>query len=90
MQPKQPYNNNISNLFIWACIISSCGKDVKNETGCRFEGAECPNAQEHLQDYQIRLHMDTVWVYDYDRLVGTFINTKWDSQLDSIILKDNL
>jgi hypothetical protein len=61
-----------------------------NENKCPYEDAECPNVQEYLQDYQIKLHMDTVWIYDYDRLVGKFVNTKWDSQLDSVILKDNL
>ena len=43
-----------------------------------------------LKDYQIKLHMDTVWLYDGDRYVGSYINTKWDSQMDSLILKDNL
>jgi hypothetical protein len=42
-----------------------------------------------LYDYQINLHNDTVWVYDNGRFVGSYINTKWDSQLDSILLKDN-
>lgn len=59
-------------------------------TECRFEGAECPNVQHYLRDYQIELFNDTVWVYDADRLVGKYTNTKWDSQLDSILLKDNL
>ena len=48
------------------------------------------NAQSYLRDYQIELHMDTVWLYDGDRLVGQFINSNPDSKLDSIILKDNL
>jgi hypothetical protein len=43
-----------------------------------------------IRDYQIDLHMDTVWLYDGERLVGRFTNTRYDSQLDSLILKDNL
>lgn len=56
---------------------------------CPFEGAECPNVQSYLQDYQIQVYNDTVTVYDANRIVGKYINTKWDSQLDSIIIGDN-
>ena len=80
-------------IIIIACIFSiafaSCSvENVANK--CPYEGAECPNAQSYLRDYQIELHMDTVWLYDGDRLVGQFINSTPNSTLDSIILKDNL
>lgn len=42
----------------------------------------------HMRDYQIDLYMDTVWVYDGQRLVGTYLSN-WQGQIDSIILKDN-
>ena len=83
-------------LAIVSCVLVSVGLIINDEIGspkhenrCPYEGAECPNVQTYLQDYQIRLHMDTIWIYDYDRLAGTFINDKWDSKLDSIILNDN-
>lgn len=62
-------------IAVLSCLPGCYGKD-KDESS-------------YLQDYQIRLHMDTVWVFDRERLVGEYINTKWDSQMDSIILKDN-
>ena len=76
-------------ILVGVIVISNRIDIPTNGNKCPYEGAECPNVQTYLQDYQIRLHMDTVWVYDYDRLVGTFINDKWDSKLDSIILNDN-
>lgn len=45
---------------------------------------KCPAAK----DYEIQLHMDTVWIWDGDRLVGRYI-TNWQSQMDSIIIDDN-
>jgi hypothetical protein len=44
-----------------------------------------------LKDYQIELHMDTVWVHDKRRLVGMFIHTdsSWNNQYDSVFIKDN-
>jgi hypothetical protein len=51
--------------------------------------ADCPDFEHYMRDYQIQLHMDTVWIYDKDRLVGSFTNTTWNSQYDSIFLKDN-
>jgi hypothetical protein len=41
-----------------------------------------------LRDYQIELHMDTVWIYSGDRLVDSFL-TDYKSKYDSIFLKDN-
>lgn len=66
---------------------------TKYDEPCPYEAGECPNTLcvngPKLHDYQIELHMDTMWVYDGPRLVGTLINTKWDSKLDSLILQDN-
>jgi hypothetical protein len=80
-------------LVVVSCNTNAQANNVDPKTwaegNCPYEGAECPNAQFYMKDYQIRLHMDTVWVYEADRLVGSYINTKWDSQLDSILLKDN-
>lgn len=42
----------------------------------------------HPRDYQIDIHNDTIWLYDGKRLVGKVLN-KWNSPLDSLILKDN-
>ena len=42
-----------------------------------------------LRDYQIQVHMDTVWIYDRTRLVDKYVSN-WRSQIDSVILKDNL
>lgn len=62
---------------------------------CPYEYGECPSpncnnhvTQEHHIDYQLALHMDTVWIYDRDRLVGSYISN-WHNQMDSIILYDN-
>ena len=74
-----------------ACYQSN--KPSSNE--CRFEGAECPNAQHYLRDYQLEYHNDTLWIYDADRLVGTHIDTSLDginhgSFIDTTVLNDNL
>ncbi len=69
----------ICGLFIGWCIGSFISP---------FRGTKAPETI-HPIDYQISLHFDTVWLYDGSRLVGSYINTKWDSQLDSLILKDN-
>lgn len=44
--------------------------------------------QSALKDYQIDLQMDTVKIYDGQRLVGSYIST-WTNQIDTILLKDN-
>jgi hypothetical protein len=43
-------------------------------------------------DYQIELHMDTIWIYDGDRLVGSHVDTaaRHGQWIDSLILNDNL
>lgn len=65
---------------------------------CRYEGRECPNYNTcagHLEkyletiDYKLALYNDTMWLYTPDnKLVGK-ITTKYNSPLDSLILKDN-
>lgn len=59
---------------------------------CPYEGAECPNAQAVMHDYQIDIHMDTLWLYDGDRLVGRVIdpNGTYGAGLDVLITEDNL
>lgn len=52
------------------------------------DGSITESVYESLRDYQIDLHMDTVWIYDGDRLVGRYISN-WKNQMDSIILADN-
>lgn len=92
MKKNKDYTLAALSIPFLIAVLSSlpgCYANDKDANKCPYEGAECPNVQAYLQDYQIRLHVDTVWIYDRDRLVGTFINTKWDSQLDSILLKDN-
>lgn len=89
MNPYTKYIAILCGLLLGIIITVEILKD-KDENRCPYEGAECPNVHKYLQDYQIQLHMDTVWIYDYDRLVGKFVNEEWDSKLDSIIMKDNL
>lgn len=74
-------------LFIIACLLFAIGC-AKKENRCPYEGAECPNVQTYLRDYQIEVYYDTVWIYDADRLVGRYVSN-WQNQMDSIILKDN-
>lgn len=42
-----------------------------------------------MRDYQIELHMDTVWIYDGNRLVYMYLSN-WTNQMDTAIMKDNL
>jgi hypothetical protein len=53
---------------------------------CDCNGTEC---MVHKRDYEIELHMDTVWVYSTDRLVGWYIDTS-KNQIDEILINDNL
>lgn len=41
-----------------------------------------------IHDYQLDVHYDTVWLYEGDRLVDSWI-TDYTSKIDSVILKDN-
>lgn len=61
---------------------------------CRFEGAECPNVQQYMRDYQVELHLDTLWIWDKDRLVGVHVDTidggfRHGIAFDTILMKDN-
>lgn len=40
------------------------------------------------RDYQIDLYIDTIWVYDGERLVSKYV-TNFKSQMDSVLLDDN-
>lgn len=71
-------------LFMWGTGYFTAYQYLKTPT---LKMAATPKLK--LRDYQIDLHMDTVWIYDHDRLVGRFTNTTWNSQYDSIIMKDN-
>jgi len=55
----------------------------------------CISMRKHhrlMQDYQVLLHMDTVWIYDNGRFVGKFIkdSVDWNNKYDSIFIQDNL
>jgi hypothetical protein len=66
-------------LLILALFLPSCISMKKHNT--------------LMMDYQISLHMDTVWFYDKGKFVGRFIHTSdssWNNGYDSIIIKDNL
>lgn len=71
---------------------SMSSKEWAKGNHCPYEGAECPNTQTYLRDYQIELYMDTIWIYDADRLVGTIVDPmhQFGPALDSIMLADNL
>jgi tryptophanase len=45
-----------------------------------------------MKDYQVLLHMDTVWIYDNGKFVGKFTkdSADWDNKYDSIFIRDNL
>jgi|SRR5687767_1363080 len=81
---------------VTACELKVAdSKEWAEGNHCPYEGTECPNAQSVMRDYQIELHMDTLWVYDGDRLVGTHINKSINSYVhgefvDSLIMADNL
>lgn len=48
----------------------------------------CDAFEYYMRDYQIELHMDTVWIYQQDRLVDSFI-TNYNCYYDSVFIKDN-
>jgi hypothetical protein len=80
----------ISAICLFAILVVGgkyAGEYFTNH-GCPYEGGECPNVQKYLQDYQVQVYYDTVWVYDYDRLVGKYV-TDWTGKLDSVLLADN-
>jgi hypothetical protein len=54
------------------------------------KGNECAK---HLKDYQLNYYMDTVWIYDGQRLLGSHIDSikgiEHGKYIDSLILADN-
>lgn len=73
-------------------FLTSAPRDTTPDGECHFEGAECPNAQYYLRDYQLEYHNDTLRIYDADRLVGTHVDTTthFGNFIDSTIVIDNL
>lgn len=59
--------------------------------GLLFAALSCTTQpKQPVHDYKLDIHRDTITVYDSSgRFVAQFVNTKWDSKLDSIILEDN-
>jgi hypothetical protein len=53
---------------------------------CPFEGAECPNAQAAMRDYQIQVTNDSLCLYDGFILVGT---VAIEGTIGKTILGDN-
>jgi hypothetical protein len=57
--------------------------------------SSCMSTRMHnrlMRDYQVLLHMDTVWIYDGKRLVNKFVHQSecdWHNKYDSIMIKDN-
>lgn len=70
-------------------LAIACAKQNR----CPYEGAECPNVQNYLRDYQLEYHYDTLWIYDADRLVARLVDTTcevtYGAKIDSTILADN-
>lgn len=75
-------------LLIVMCVNAFIWMYTKYKRECPYEGLECPNCQPYLRDYQIQLHMDTVWIYDGNRLVGRY-TSDWSNQMDTILINDN-
>jgi hypothetical protein len=54
-------------------------------------GIQLHSCQHNMQEYQIRLEMDSAYLYDGNRLVGSCSYEDGDgSGIDSLILKDKL
>ncbi len=47
------------------------------------------NIVSNPRDYQLDIHMDTMRLYDGNRLVGTIIDSTWDNPLQRLIEADN-
>ena len=75
-------------IFVMGCYDTQSQAHEIKESVCPYDGVGCPNVKELMRDYQIQLHMDTVWVYDGDRLVGSYLST-WENQIDTILINDN-
>lgn len=76
------FASDVSNIPVHQCSDKS---HVNCDGGCECDGMECIVP---LRDYQIDLHMDTVRIFDGQRLVGSYISN-WNNQMDTILLKDN-
>lgn len=98
MKHTNPIERAVTLLIISVFVISTILTLVKcqskkeqgvnpHENRCPYEGAECPNAQKYLRDYQLDFLTDTIYIYDGDRLVGMLQHDS-ENPLDSIILKD--
>lgn len=82
-------------VFSFFAGVRSGNKQPHTQEVCPYEGAECPNVRNLIQDYQLQYHYDTIWIYDGDRLVGSHIDNSGEGYLhgsfiDSLILADNL
>jgi hypothetical protein len=82
-------NADLLNRLIPACDGTDYELNEVLMLGCDVVPEDKYNSRNMMRDYQIELHMDTLWVWDYKRLVGKYI-TNWKNQIDSILLKDNL
>lgn len=77
------YASDISN--IQPAHQCSDNTHLECDGNCECDGMECPV---NGRDYQIDIHMDTVRIFDGQRLVGSYIST-WANQMDTILLNDN-
>lgn len=78
---KRSASVGVFSLLFWLCLIGllvllSCNKIPAKPSDV------------NPRDYQLKIHNDSVWLYDGEILVDRYV-TKWNSKLDSIILKDN-
>jgi hypothetical protein len=79
---------SIFGFFLAFFIMQVINANKEAPSECPYEGGECPNVQRFMQDYQIQVYYDSVWIYDKERLVGSF-ETDWTSKFDSVMLNDN-
>jgi len=77
------YESDISNIQpVHQCSDTA---HLNCDGECECDGMECSVIK---TDYQINLHNDTVWIYDGNRFVGSYISN-WNNQMDTILLTDN-
>ena len=70
--------------------ISACALFIATKSG----HVQSSNLKYYLRSYQIQLHMDTLWLYDADKLVGVHIDRdtgmiRHGTYIDSLIWADN-
>lgn len=94
--------NNKLLLFIIAFIIGCTasyyygGKDQADRCNKRknktvyTDKHDWPDGCVNPRDYQIELYMDTMWIYDGERLVDSIIDPTFSTKLDTILINDNL